>query len=396
MTTQDQVAVDLRYASESTYGTQGSGSGQKLRRVNSSLALGKAGFQSNEVRPDHQLADFRHGTRNVAGSIDAELSTETYDDLLEALLRGTWASGASSDDTALTSVTFSGGVATMGGGSLITAGFKVGDVVRFTNLTETANNNKNFVVLAMTATTMTLYPSPTDASADTTFNIDVAGDKLVMGTERRSFTFEHHYPDIDTSELFLGCRIIGGNFRLPPDGLAEASFNVMGQNGEFYESGNAPVYSSAAAVTTTEILAGPSGVLVLNAAQIGVITGLDFSINTNNNQQPVVGSNLYPDSFYGRSIVTGNVSAYLENKTLLELFDDETEFDIVAVLEGTGSDPLDFLSFRMQNVKMSGYSQSRGGEGGVIANFPFQAQLKAGGASTAYDESTMVIQRSNS
>jgi hypothetical protein len=34
--------------------------------------------------------------------------------------------------------------------------------------------------------------------------------------------------------------------------------------------------------------------------------------------------------------------------------------------------------------------------GGVMVTFPFQALLQAGGSSTAYDQSTLTIQRSNS
>ena len=396
MTVQDQIAVDLRYAAESTYGTQGSGNGQKLRRVSSSLALQKNVFSSNEARADQQLADVRHGSRSVSGNVDGELSTETYDDWLEAVMRDTWASGSTADENDLTSVTFSSGVATMGGGSLITAGFKVGDVVRFSDLTETANNNKNFLITALTATTMTLYPAPTDASADTAFTVAVQGDKLVNGTTRRSFTIEQHYPDVDISELFLGCRIGGANFRLPPNGMAEVSWNIMGRDSELKSSGNAPVYGSAAAETTTGLLAGPSGVLILNGAASGIITGLDFSLNLNLNQQPVVGSNLYPDTFYGRSVVTGNVSAYIEDTSILSLFDAETAFDIVALCEAAGTGALDFLSFGFHNCKFTGYSQSRTADGGAIASFPFQAVLKTGGASTAYDQSTMVVQRSNS
>lgn len=86
------VNVTLTYGAESTFGTQSAAAGQLLRRVNSTLALGKDTINSNEVRPDQQVFDVRHGTRRVSGNITGELSKTTYDDFIAAVVRGTWSS----------------------------------------------------------------------------------------------------------------------------------------------------------------------------------------------------------------------------------------------------------------------------------------------------------------
>jgi hypothetical protein len=49
----------------------------------------------------------------------------------------------------------------------------------------------------------------------------------------------------------------------------------------------------------------------------------------------------------------------------------------------------------MQRVKFTGVNKTVGPDGGVVATFPFQALLKTGGAGTTFDQSTLVIQRSN-
>jgi hypothetical protein len=69
------VAKQLTYKAESTWGTVPAASGaQALRRVTSNLALKKQTYQSNEIRPDYQVSDMRHGVRSVEGSISGELS----------------------------------------------------------------------------------------------------------------------------------------------------------------------------------------------------------------------------------------------------------------------------------------------------------------------------------
>lgn len=81
----------MGYILESVYGTTPATPAFKyLRHNTTSLNLNKNAFQSNELRADRQIADFRHGTRSGAGNVVGELSYGTYDDFLEAALGGTW------------------------------------------------------------------------------------------------------------------------------------------------------------------------------------------------------------------------------------------------------------------------------------------------------------------
>ena len=220
MTLQSNVNVTLAYKAETTFGVAptGDSGGQLIRRVSSSLALTKDAITSNEVRADQQISDIRHGTRRVGGGIESELSTESYDDFLEALLRGTWEDGVSIDEVDLTSVTATGSTFIFAAGDPVDLGLKVGDVVRFANLSVTANNAKNFRITGFGGTsnrTVSVTPAPTAiGTADTEFTVAVQGKKLVNGVEKRSFAIEQRMADIDLSELFTGVRIGAGNFNL--------------------------------------------------------------------------------------------------------------------------------------------------------------------------------------
>lgn len=395
MPLQSNVNVTLRYAPENTFGSAASAAGgQLLRRVSSTIQTAKDSFTSNEVRSDQQVFDARHGTRRAQGAISGELSVSTYDEFLEAALRGTWSSGASSSQAALTSLSVSGSAFVAGGGSFITAGFKIGDVVRLAGFSH-ANVGKNFRITALTATNMTVSPAPAAMTAQTTFSITVAGRKLLTGTALRSFTIEQNYPEIDVNELFTGMRVGEFGISVPPSGIATVNVGFQGQNGVVASGAGAPYFSNPAAETATGVLAGVSGALSIAGSASTVVTGLDFSINNNLSSTPVVGSNTVPEIFYGRTVVTGNVSAYLENSSLIDAFLNESEIDLQVQLDASGNDPKDFLCFRFHRVKLTGVSKTIGPDGGVIASFPFQSLLRTGGAGTAFDQSTVVVQRSN-
>lgn len=396
---QNAVNVSLAYKEESSFGVEaGASGGAILRRVSSSLALNKDSFASNEARPDQQLNDARHGMRRVGGAIEVELATAAFDDFLAALLRSTWVAGVSATEADLTSVEAdnAAGTFTAGGGSWITEGFKIGDIVRFSSLSETTNNNVNFRITNLTATVMTVYPKPTTMTPDTSFTCSVVGSKLLNGTTKKSYTIEQRNPDIDISELFSGCRIASGSFRFPPNAFATASFEIIGRDGRNLGTGDSPYFTAPTAAGTTGALSGTAGQVRVNGADYSVMTGMDFSIALNMSATPVIGSNLTPEIFYGRSIVTGNFSTYLEDESLLEVFSNETEIDLQSMLIAAEAVPQSFLSFVMKRVKlMGGVQKTIGSDGGVIASFPFQALLNTGGAATTSDTSTIVVQRSN-
>lgn len=61
-----------------------------VRHTGTSLGMSKETLQSEELRDDRQIADVRHGARQVAGDINFELSYGSFDLLLEAALMGAW------------------------------------------------------------------------------------------------------------------------------------------------------------------------------------------------------------------------------------------------------------------------------------------------------------------
>jgi hypothetical protein len=389
------VNVTLAYGVESTFGVAATAGGTSkfLRRVSSGLSLNKESFQSNEVRNDLEISDLRHGMRSAGGSIEGELSLTSYDDFLEAAMCGTWAAGATKVGT--DSVTTQANSITRGTGSWITDGFKIGDVVRFTNLSDAANNSKNLTVTALTALVMTVAETlVVNAVGDTSWNAAVQGFKLTTGLTTRSFTIEQRYTAIDISEQFLGMRVGGFKISVPPNGMATISLDFMGKDASILSAASSPYFTAITAAPNTAIMAGSTGYIRLNSAQQLAVTSLDLSLTNNLSNTPVIGTNVSPDILYGRRQISGSVSVYLESEALLNVFANETEVDLFMRLELPGAAPLDFMQFTITRLKLGGISKSIGTDGGVVAQFPFTALLRTGGSGTAYDQTSLTIQRS--
>lgn len=390
MTLQSNVNVQLRYGVETTLGTQSAATGQSLRRISSTLALTKDAFTSNEVRPDQQVYDARHGSRRVAGNIQGELSTQSYDDFLEAAMRGTWVAGISASQADFTTLTVTAGKFVAGGGSFLAKGFKVGDVFKLAGFVH-ANVGIKFRILGATATQLTVYPTPGAMTSQSTFTMAVTGKKLLCGTTQRSFSIEQHYPEIDLSEMFLGCRIGDMAISLPPTGMASVSFGVMGLDMASTTGASAPVFASPTAAAATGVLAGVGGSLSVAGAPSAIVTQLDLSLSNALSGTPVVGSTIVPEIFYGRMVVTGTLSAYFADQTMLDYFLNETEIALAAQLDDANG--MDFMAFRMNRVKLMGANKTVGPDGGVILQSPFQSLLSSG--VSGYDDGSLVIQRSN-
>jgi len=81
----------LHYVAESTYGvTPATPTWTSLPHTGTTLALTKDAIESEKLRGDRQVEDFRHGNKSIGGDISCELEYIALDDLLEAGLGGSW------------------------------------------------------------------------------------------------------------------------------------------------------------------------------------------------------------------------------------------------------------------------------------------------------------------
>jgi len=400
MTLATGIAKKVAYKVESTYGTAAGASGAAyLRRVESTIGLTKDIYESNEIRTDYQVAVQRQGVRRVSGQIKGELSAGSYADFIAASLRKAFA--AVTPITAL-SVTIAGTGPTYTitrSTGWITDGIKVGDVIRLSVGTlNAANISKNLLVIGLTATVATVIPLNAVALVAegpiAGCTVTVIGKKTftpTIGHTDLSFSIEHWHSDISQSELFTGCKIGSIDINLPPTGMATIDIAVTGQD---ETDGTSQYFTTPTALSSTAVMAAVNGVAIINGTQSVLLTGLQLKIDGNLSGDPVVGSNTIPQQFVGRAKVSGQGSAYFQDATIRNFFNNETEIGLIGVFTSDNTAIADFITFSMPRVKVNAFTKTDG-EKGVIGTFTFAALFNsAGGAAANSEQTTLVIQDS--
>ena len=384
----------VAYKKETTWGELPANTGAKyLRRVSADFNLTKETYQSEEMRLDYQVADFRHGVRRAEGSLNGEFSAGSYADFFAAAVRKDFA--AVTLPTASVTVTTTSGTYKLvrTAGSFITDGWKVGMVVRCAGLTTVADNGKNLVVAVVSALDVTVVPldgsvltaQGTAASATFTVPGKVTYAPLSGHTDN-SFTVEQWYQDISQNEVYTGMKINSVGVSIPATGMTTVDFGFMGK--DLTKTGTTQYFTSPTAAGATGIFAGVNGVVLYNGVSVAVITDASVNINSDMTDAVVLGSNSIADVFEGRITVDGSMSVYFQDATFRDVFKDEVEVSIVFALTANNAKDADFATISLPRVKLGSFTKADSMDG-VIASCDFTALLQ--GTNTAGKELTTVM-----
>ena len=393
---------EIRFKRQSAKGTIATVSAaQKLRRVTGNFELQKETYNTaDEITSTQQMLSSRHGVKLVNGSVNGLLSAGTYADFMSAVVRKDFASV-----TAITglSITVAGSgpyTITRGSGSFLTAGVKIGMVVRLTAGSFAAPNlNKNLLVTNVTATVLTVSVlNSTTLTAEGPISsaaVTVQGKVTYIPSSSHTqvyYTVEEWYPDVPHSERNTDVKVGSVSLSLPGTGNATADLSFMGLD---QDRQSTVYYTSPSAETTTNTLVAASGALYVDGASIGVVT--DLSVEINGNQNPadgVVGTDLRPDIFDGKVLVTGSFTAYFDNTDIADAFLNEEEISILSALsDGTEADA-DFQTYFMPRIKVN-TDTTDDGETGLKRTYSYEALYNAaGGTGSATEQTTIQIQDS--
>lgn len=391
----------VSYKSANTAGIAAAGAGAKaLRRVTATVDLNKDTYSSNEIRSDLQDVDFRHGVRRAASKVAGEVSPGTYADFMAGSLKRDFAAVAAITGLSLT-IAGSGPsyTITRSAGSWLTSGLKNGMVFRLTAGTFTASNlNKNIVVASMTATVLTVYvlngSGLVTEGPIATATVTPTGKSTFVpltGHIEKFFSIEEWYPEVPSSMTGYDLRVSQMQVDLPATGLATCGFDFMGVD---VVDATTQRFTTPTALGTSGIAAAVNGVMLFAGVAVAVITSMSLTAASNYSGEPVVGSNNIPSLTPGRVQVSGQVTVKFTDTSFRNAFTGETEVDLAVVLSSNNSAASDFIAFVMSRVKLNGNSRDDG-EKEVIQTVPFKALLDTtGGASSADEATTLLIQDS--
>jgi hypothetical protein len=197
---------------------------------------------------------------------------------------------------------------------------------------------------------------------------------LKVGTTPKSFSIEDSANDIAQFRLFTGMMVSSMAVSIRPNQMVTATMSMVGKDMAIAGTSLDPVKTAA---STNSPFDSYSGVMRVGNAggslsSLGIVTGIDFTINNELAPTFVVGSPSTPQIEYGMAAVEGTLTAYFEDASLINRFLNETQTALeVSVDDPTG---LSDYTFLFPRVKFNGADVPvEGGTGSRIITIPFVA-----------------------
>jgi len=361
------ILVGLSYVKEVTRGvTPDTPTMKSLRATSRNINLEKNSVTSAERRTDRQIADMRHASIKVTGSVGYELCAQAHDDMLAAAIRSAFASVTQISGVNMAAAATANTI-TRATGSFITDNIQAGMTILAAGFA-TGGNNGRHLVINVTATVLTVASTlATDASASGV-TIDVVGKVAKVGTTLDTFTFERRFTDVAKYQQFVGVAVNQMSFSIQPDQMVSGSIDLIGMGGG--EISDTSLGSPVAAASNSPLVSF-DGAIYADGEKRAVVTGLDFTINNNRSVVPVVGSIISPDVFEGQAVITGTVTAFFADVTEYNLFRNETDSQMGIKLNDING--TDFLSFMFPRLKFSAATMDPPQNGPVTLSMPFSA-----------------------
>ncbi len=197
--------------------------------------------------------------------------------------------------------------------------------------------------------------------------------KFTLGNTQKSLAFEQQFPDINTYELFNGCKISKFSLALALNNSElTGSIDIMGAKRTL---GNSP-FSSTLTDSVLNRFSAFQGSVEEGGAAIATVVSADMNIEFGlDGDTFALGSNgVRADLVEGIVKVTGTIKALFQNTTLLNKAINNTESSLKLKLNsGTSS-----LEFFMEEVMYEQTSPGIEGSKGIFIELPYRAYYQNG------------------
>jgi hypothetical protein len=394
MATANGISSLLIIKKQSAEGTKATaGSAKYYRRVTGEFNTSAEKYTSNEIRPSQQVFDTRLGGMKVDGAIKGELSCNTYSELQAAVLRKDFVAGPTSGPVITIGAT--AGTLTDSANAFITAGFKVGMIVRASGFVATANNAKNLLVTTVTAGVLTVSPlngvALTVEAAGATVTVVATGKRSYVPTSAHTkdfFTVEIADPDITVFRTFIDCMPSKMDMAIQANGMTSCDFSFVGKSEDAISA--TAYFTTPTAATATGNFSGATSILNVNGIATVICTGMNLSIDGGNTVDSVIGSKYATVATRKRVTGSGSFTVFLSDSTYLEYFRNETEISISYAMAASTSASSDAMSFCAPRIKITSATVNDGEVNKIVTcNYDM---LEYTTAATQFEQSTIVIQ----
>lgn len=321
----------LGFIAEVTKGTNPGGTKQLLNFVSQNLSKQNTSQVSKNVRSDRNKSGVVRTAVEVGGDIAVELSYGAYDSLIESALGGTFS-------TALSIVASTGVSAASSDNSFNGTGLfsnaVVGQWVKVSGFANAGNNGYFKVATAASGKITVVGGTLTTESAGPA--VTIKGSLCKNGTTEKTFTIERHFTEITSPaiyNLFTGLIVDEMSFNLATSDIAQGSFSLIGLDMAVGSSSGFSGSTAAATTASMNSVENIKKVFVNNIVSTEDYTGIEFSVNNNVNARRAMGSLAAVDVTQKSIDVTGTISEYFENVTMLNRLVNFNDVALAVVIE---------------------------------------------------------------
>lgn len=196
---------------------------------------------------------------------------------------------------------------------------------------------------------------------------DWVTDTLKAGVVLHSFTMERLFADIGQYQVFTGAVVNQMKLTIVPNDMVKGTFSLLAKD----STASGTSLGAPTDVATFDAFDGFSGTITEGGTTIATVSSLDLTLDNNISPTFVVGANTTPQMVPGQSNLTGTVTAYFADATMLNKFINETESSIALTLEDTAGNS---LAISIPRVKYTGGELPvQDTSDPIMLNMPFQA-----------------------
>jgi len=322
----DSNRVALRYVEETEFGTTPTGPAmQEINITSESLKSNVNTVTSETIRADRNVSDITQVGGGAGGDVGFELRYNDIEPLIAGVMQQAWVTTAVSAAVASARVSS----AHVQADSSALNHVVVGQFLRIRNATTTANDGDYRVTaVSTTGDSAKIYMADASSGSAATFTseafaaaTDIVGRHIRNGVTPKSFTIEKEFADVSSFAQYTGMRATSMSLNFESQNILTGSigFTGLGQ-----ATASATIASATTAGSTNKVMNASGNVgRVWEGGQ--AVTGIAFQsisldINNNPREQAKVGSDTLAGVGTGRCEITGNVTAYFENNSLIDKF----------------------------------------------------------------------------
>lgn len=396
----DSSSVQLYYVEETTWGqvpvSGGSPEAPQLtefRFTNDDLAQTTETAISEEIRSDRQTADIVRTAVSAAGEVGVELSYGSHDDLIAGAFYDDWSTEVNESAVTADFTTTSPGPGTfqLASSPLYASpnwveSVEVGMWLRITaSPTNSPDVDGFYQVTAVDADAGTITFAQAPAADVTGGTFAVRGQFLRNGTTRKSFTIEKDFsdaldettsPGTEVLQYFTGMRVGTMSLTIAPGAIINGSFSFEGK--QAFSSSATVGDGSPATASSDDVMNAVDNItdIYIDGVEDSQLcfTNIEFTLDNSLRAQPCIGQLANSGIGLGRTVITGTLEAYLENRSFIEKYLNFTTFSLSfrATLGG------DNYIIEFPSVKLtSGGTPTPGNDQDVLVSVEFTARRDA-------------------